>query len=61
MAGCRVSNKETLSLSADCAERAERVRRRGAEVAGRFAEGVRTLVAQGKPVAITEYGTKEYT
>ncbi|WP_431914628.1 hypothetical protein [Nonomuraea jabiensis] len=56
-----MSNKETLSLSADCAERAERVRRRGAEVAGRFAEGVRTLVAQGKPVAITEYGTKEYT
>ncbi|MFC5750875.1 hypothetical protein [Actinomadura rugatobispora] len=28
---------------------------RSAEIAGRFAEGVRTLVAQGKPVAITEF------
>ena len=30
---------------------------RSAEVADRFAEGVRTLVAQGKPVAITGFGT----
>jgi hypothetical protein len=33
---------------------------RSAEVADRFAEGVRTLVAQGKPVAITEFGTAAY-
>jgi hypothetical protein len=30
---------------------------RSAEVADRFREGVRTLVAQGKPVAITGFGT----
>lgn len=30
---------------------------RSAEVADRFAEGVRTLVAQGKPVAVTGFGT----
>jgi hypothetical protein len=30
---------------------------RSAEVAGQFQEGVRTLVAQGKPVAITGFGT----
>ncbi|MEU5264172.1 hypothetical protein [Amycolatopsis sp. NPDC021455] len=30
---------------------------RSAEVADRFSEGVRTLVAQGKPVAITGFGT----
>ena len=33
---------------------------RSAEVAGRFEEGVRALVAQGKPVAITEFGTAAY-
>jgi hypothetical protein len=33
---------------------------RSAEVADRFAEGVRALVAQGKPVAITEFGTASY-
>ena len=33
---------------------------RSAEVADRFAEGVRTLVAQGKPVAITEFGCCTY-
>ncbi|MEV4223375.1 hypothetical protein [Nonomuraea sp. NPDC049725] len=33
---------------------------RSAEVAGRFAEAVRALVAQGKPVAITEFGTAAY-
>jgi hypothetical protein len=33
---------------------------RSAEVADRFAEGVRTLVAQGRPVAITEFGTATY-
>ncbi|MFJ9032183.1 hypothetical protein ACIRQP_27380 [Streptomyces sp. NPDC102274] len=33
---------------------------RSAEVADRFTEGVRTLVAQGKPVAITEFGTAAY-
>ena len=33
---------------------------RSAEVADRFADGVRTLVAQGKPVAITEFGTATY-
>jgi hypothetical protein len=33
---------------------------RSAEVAGQFSEGVRTLVAQGKPVAITEFGTAAY-
>ncbi|TDD85888.1 hypothetical protein E1293_10390 [Actinomadura darangshiensis] len=30
---------------------------RSAEVADRFTEGVRALVAQGKPVAITEFGS----
>ncbi|NKQ54425.1 hypothetical protein HFP15_16210 [Amycolatopsis sp. K13G38] len=30
---------------------------RTAETAGQFADGVRALVAQGKPVAITEFGT----
>lgn len=33
---------------------------RSAGVADRFAEGVRTLVAQGKPVAITEFGAAGY-
>lgn len=33
---------------------------RSAEVAGQFNEGVRTLVAQGKPVAITEFGAAGY-
>jgi hypothetical protein len=33
---------------------------RSAEVAEKFSEGVRTLVAQGKPVAITEFGTATY-
>ncbi|MFG3439248.1 hypothetical protein ACGF0J_18545 [Nonomuraea sp. NPDC047897] len=33
---------------------------RSAEVADQFAESVRTLVAQGKPVAITEFGTAAY-
>jgi hypothetical protein len=33
---------------------------RSAEVADRFSEGVRTLVAQGKPVAITEFGSAAY-
>ncbi|MEO3888969.1 hypothetical protein [Nonomuraea sp. B5E05] len=33
---------------------------RSAEVAGAFAEVVRTLVGQGKPVAITEFGTAAY-
>ena len=33
---------------------------RSAEVAGQFAEGVRTVVSQGKPVAITEFGTATY-
>lgn len=33
---------------------------RSAEVADQFADGVRTLVAQGKPVAITEFGTTAY-
>ncbi|MET9858209.1 hypothetical protein ABZY93_02595 [Streptomyces smyrnaeus] len=33
---------------------------RSAEVAEQFSEGVRTLVAQGKPVAITEFGTATY-
>ncbi|PZG17574.1 hypothetical protein [Nonomuraea aridisoli] len=34
---------------------------RSAEVADRFAEGVRTLVAQsGKPLAITEFGTSAF-
>ncbi|MBO8201312.1 hypothetical protein JW613_23885 [Streptomyces smyrnaeus] len=33
---------------------------RSAEVADQFPEGVRTLVAQGKPVAITEFGTATY-
>lgn len=33
---------------------------RSAEVAERFADGVRALVAQGKPVAITEFGTAAY-
>jgi hypothetical protein len=33
---------------------------RSAEVAGTFAEGVRSLVAQGKPAAITEFGMTAY-
>ncbi|MBP2335654.1 hypothetical protein JOF41_001832 [Saccharothrix coeruleofusca] len=33
---------------------------RSAEVADRFSAGVRALVAQGKPVAITEFGTAAY-
>ncbi len=33
---------------------------RSAEIADRFAEGVRGLVAQGKPVAITEFGAAGY-
>jgi hypothetical protein len=33
---------------------------RSAEIAGQFAEGVRALVAQGKPVAITEFGAACY-
>ncbi|MFD0662108.1 hypothetical protein [Thermocatellispora tengchongensis] len=33
---------------------------RSAEVADRFAEGVRALVAQGKPVAITEFGASTF-
>lgn len=33
---------------------------RSAEIADRYAEGVRALVAQGKPVAITEFGTAAY-
>ncbi len=33
---------------------------RSAEIANQFAEGVRSLVAQGKPVAITEFGAASY-
>ena len=33
---------------------------RSAEVADQFADGVRSLVAQGKPVAITEFGSATY-
>ncbi|MFG2004094.1 hypothetical protein ACGFNU_33540 [Spirillospora sp. NPDC048911] len=33
---------------------------RSAEIADRFAEGVRSLAAQGKPVAITEFGAACY-
>src|SRR5207245_3104614 len=33
---------------------------RSAEVAGQFREGVRNLVAAGKPVAITGFGTAAY-
>jgi hypothetical protein len=33
---------------------------RSAEIADRFAAGVRDLVAQGKPVAITEFGSAGY-
>lgn len=33
---------------------------RSLEVADRFAEGARALVAQGKPVAITEFGSATY-
>jgi len=33
---------------------------RSAEVADKFSEGVRTIVTQGKPVAITEFGTAAY-
>ncbi len=33
---------------------------RSAEVADRFREGIRSLVAQGKPAAITEFGTASY-
>src|SRR6185437_9469762 len=34
---------------------------RSAEVAEQFASGIRSLVAQGKPVAITEFGCTTYT
>ena len=34
---------------------------RSVEVAGQYAAGVRSLVAQGKPVAITEFGACTYT
>jgi hypothetical protein len=33
---------------------------RSAEIADQFTEGVRNLVAQGKPVAITEFGAASY-
>ncbi|RJL35531.1 hypothetical protein [Bailinhaonella thermotolerans] len=33
---------------------------RSAEIADRFADGVRALVARGKPVAITEFGSATY-
>jgi hypothetical protein len=33
---------------------------RSAEIADQFTEGVRSLVAQGKPVAITEFGSASY-
>ena len=33
---------------------------RSAEVADQFAEGIRSLVAQGRPVAITEFGSAGY-
>jgi hypothetical protein len=33
---------------------------RSAEIANQFAEGVRSLVAQEKPVAITEFGAASY-
>jgi hypothetical protein len=33
---------------------------RSAEVADQFSDGVRTLVAQGKPVAVTEFGSAAY-
>ncbi|GAB3574189.1 hypothetical protein GCM10027445_34610 [Amycolatopsis endophytica] len=33
---------------------------RSAAVAGQFADGIRNLVAQGKPVAITEFGSATY-
>ncbi len=33
---------------------------RSIEVADRYRDGIRTLVAQGKPVAITEFGTTAY-
>jgi hypothetical protein len=33
---------------------------RSAEIADQFAEGVHSLVAQGKPVAITEFGSASY-
>ncbi len=33
---------------------------RSAAIAGQFRDGVRRLVAQGKPVAITEFGTATY-
>jgi hypothetical protein len=33
---------------------------RSREIADRFTDGVRTLVAQGKPVAITEFGAATY-
>jgi len=33
---------------------------RSAEVADQYAEGIRTLVAEGKPVAITGFGTAAY-
>lgn len=34
---------------------------RSAEVAGSYAAAIRSLVAQGKPVAITEFGSATYT
>jgi len=34
---------------------------RSAQVADRFADGIRTLVAQGKPLAITEFGSASFT
>lgn len=33
---------------------------RSAEIADQFADGVRTLVAQGKPVVVTEFGSATY-
>ena len=33
---------------------------RSAEIADQFADGIRSLVAQGKPVAITEFGAATY-
>src|SRR6266699_1422397 len=90
---CDLTTDELLDFLADCAERAERLRRQGAEVvrerfggkisyasipfegvdwrlfdfisvdayrsiavADRYRDAIRTLVAQGKPVAITEFG-----
>jgi hypothetical protein len=78
-----LTTEDMLSLFADCAVRAERLRQRGAEivfvrvdwtlfdivsvdlyrsaeVADQFSAGVGALVAQGKPVAITEFGIAAY-